>query len=342
MARLFTYLVVDAPDQPQQVILWDTLEITVGRAPDRDVVIAHAEVSRQHAVFRLEGQSYTIADLHTSNGTFVNGARVSSHALRPGDVVELGPGRISFRQATESPKGKNVRFASQLKDFAPLGDSEDGGRTVLGLAGPESGAAFDGADYGDRLPSGEAQFEWGEGDAATGAKATAVVDLDPVLDASLEEVELASFEDDELAALDEKPEPAAPRPAQQAPAPQRAPRPPAPPPRAQAAQARPAAPAAPVRAPAPAAAPPAAREVRPAVPPVRQARPAAPPVREASPAAPVQALAEPAAAADDAPTRASLRLEIEGPRGALKAVVAALLDRDLDLGPLRVRLRRPG
>ena len=128
MARLFTFLIVDSPDQPQQLILWDTLEITVGRAPDRDIVVAHSEVSRQHAVFAIDGASHIVADLHTSNGTFVNGARVSQHELRPDDVVELGPARISFRQKTESPKGKHVRFASQLKSFTPFGsDDEDGG-----------------------------------------------------------------------------------------------------------------------------------------------------------------------------------------------------------------------
>jgi hypothetical protein len=331
VARTFTYLVVDAPDQPQQLILWDTLEITVGRAPDRDIVIAHAEISRQHAVFRMEGQTYTIADLHTSNGTFVNGARVSQHALRPGDVVELGPAQISFRQSADSPKGKHVRFASQLKAVAPLGDA-DGNRTVLGMTGPGGNAAYDGADYGDRLPSGEPTFDWssngGESDDAA-----PVVDLDPVLDASLEEVELASFEDEELAALEDKPDgpparaarAAAPAPARPAPAPAGAPA------AAQAAPAaRPAAPAA--RAPREPAPPP-----RPAPPvPVRTAaeRPAEePPVQARAAAAP--------AAQDEAPTRAVLTLEVEGPRSALRAVLGALLDQELEIGPLRLRLRRP-
>jgi hypothetical protein len=340
VARLFTFLIVDAPDQPQQLILWDTLEITVGRAPDRDVVVAHAEVSRQHAVFRLEGQTYTIADLHTSNGTFVNGARVSQHALRPDDVVELGPARISFRQATESPKGKHVRFASQLKGFSPLGDGDaDGGRTVLGLTGPGGNAAFDGSDYGDRLPSGEPQFEWTpEGAAGEGAEgAAAVVDLDPVLDASLEELELASFEDEELAALEDKPDGA-----------------PAGAPRAQRAQARAPAPPAPepVRAPAPAAAPvraAAPAPPRPAAPPVAPRAAAPAPARVAAEAVRTPELERPASArtpaaapsAEDAPTRAVLTLEVEGPRAALKAVLGALLDRDLEIGPLRLRLRRP-
>jgi len=320
MARLFTFLVIDCPGQPQQVIIWDTLEISVGRAPDRDMVIPDGEVSRQHALFRIENQAHTIADLHTSNGTFVNGARVSRHALRPGDVVELGPARVSFRQETESPKGKNVKFASQLKGFAPFGDGgEDAGnRTVLGLSGASGpGLVLEQGDYSDRLVAGEQQFDLGESEVEAAA---AVVDLDPVLDAGIAEVELSSFEDEELSALEDKPEPPPPPPRRAAAPPP--PRPAAPPPRPAptpaAAAPRPAAPAPPPR---PAAAAP---------------RPAAQPVQ---PRAPAPAPSEPAPS--DTTARATLTLEIEGPRAVLKSVLGALLDRDVEIPPLRLRVRRP-
>ena len=327
MARLFTYLVVDCPGQPQQVIMWDTLEITVGRGPDRDLVIPDSEVSRQHALFRIENQAHTIADLHTSNGTFVNGARVSRHVLRPGDVVELGPARVCFRQETESPKGKHVKFASQLKGFAPFGEGEDAGnRTVLGMSGATGpGLVLEQGDYSDRVPTGEAQFDIGDSEVEAAA---AVVDLDPVLDSGLEEVELSSFEDEELSALEDKLD--APPPRRSAPAP--APRQAAPPARAPAP--RPAAP----RAPAPPAAAPAPRA------PAARPQPVAPP--EPQPVAqPVRPRAAAAAASEPAPTdtsaRATLTLEIEGPRAVLKSVLGALLDHDIEIPPLRLRVRRP-
>jgi pSer/pThr/pTyr-binding forkhead associated (FHA) protein len=312
MARIFTYLVIDSPGQPQQVIIWDTLEITVGRGPDRDIVIPDSEVSRQHALFRIENQAHTIADLHTSNGTFVNGARVSRHVLRPGDVVELGPARVGFRQETESPKGKNVKFASQLKGFAPFGEGEDAGnRTVLGLSGATGpGLVLEQGDYSDRMVTGEQQFDLGDAEVEAAA---AVVDLDPVLDSGIEEVELSSFEDEELTALEDKPD--APL-ARRAPAP--APRAPAP------------RPAAPQAAPPPVAAP---------APRAPQAPPR-PPVREAArPRAAAAAPSEPAPT--DTTARATLTLEIEGPRAVLKSVLGALLDRDIEIPPLRLRVKRP-
>ena len=52
-----------------------------------------------------------------------------------------------------------------------------------------------------------------------------------------------------------------------------------------------------------------------------------------------------AAASEPAPTdtsaRATLTLEIEGPRAVLKSVLGALLDHDIEIPPLRLRVRRP-
>jgi predicted component of type VI protein secretion system len=309
MARVFTFLVVDSPGQSQQIIIWDTLEVTVGRGPDRDLVIPDSEVSRQHALFAMDGASHIVADLHTSNGTYVNGARVSRHQLRPGDVVELGPARIQFRQETESPKGKNVRFASQLKSgFNKFGDDDDAGnRTVMGMPGGLVGAQ---GDYSDRVPQGEAEFDLGGG---TGNTPAAVVDLDSVLDGNLDAVQIASFEDEELTNLekdlDEPPVPPRARPA------------PPPPPR----EARPAPQQRPVQR---AAAPPQP----------------APAPRAAAPVAAAPRAAAPAAAetsSSDTTARATLSIEIEGPRAVLKAVVANLLDREISIPPLKIRLRRP-
>jgi predicted component of type VI protein secretion system len=317
MARVFTFLVIDSPGQSQQIIIWDTLEITVGRGPDRDLVIPDSEVSRQHALFAMDGSSHIVADLHTSNGTFVNGARVSRHQLRPGDVVELGPARVQFRQESESPKGKNVRFASQLKSgFQKFGEDEEAGnRTVMGLAG---GLVSAQGDYSDRAPQGEPEFDLGGG---TGNTPAAVVDLDSVLDGGLEGVQIASFEDEELTNLEKDlDEPPLPPRAQR-------PAPPPPPPQARPAQAqRPAAPRAPAPPVPPVPPPPAPRAAAPAQAP-QAARAAAPAAVEPGP--------------NDTTARATLSIEIEGPRAVLKSVVAMLLDREISIPPIKIRLRRP-
>jgi hypothetical protein len=46
-------------------------------------------------------------------------------------------------------------------------------------------------------------------------------------------------------------------------------------------------------------------------------------------------------ASTDTTARATLSLEIEGPRAVLKSVLAALLDKDIEIPPLKLRVRRP-
>jgi peptidoglycan hydrolase CwlO-like protein len=67
----------------------------IGRGPDNELVLDTKHISRYHAVL-LAGPAYTsIEDLNSTNGVFVNGKRVSRHALKDGDRVTIG--RTQFR-----------------------------------------------------------------------------------------------------------------------------------------------------------------------------------------------------------------------------------------------------
>ena len=69
--------------------------VTVGRDPYQDVVLDNASVSRVHCKIRWEQGGHTVEDMHTRNGTLVNGRAATGAALRvplaPGD--ELGVGK---------------------------------------------------------------------------------------------------------------------------------------------------------------------------------------------------------------------------------------------------------
>ncbi len=80
---------VDA-DGAGQVLETDGDSVVVGRKPARGLAVEHPTVSREHArLFRRDGD-WNVADLNSSNGTFVNGQRVTRSALRPGDLLRLG------------------------------------------------------------------------------------------------------------------------------------------------------------------------------------------------------------------------------------------------------------
>jgi len=63
----------------------------IGRGADRDIVLsADQTVSRNHAHIGNEGSDLVIYDDGSSNGTFVNGMRVTMQVLVSGDIVQLG------------------------------------------------------------------------------------------------------------------------------------------------------------------------------------------------------------------------------------------------------------
>lgn len=73
-----------------------TERIRVGRAPDNDVVLDDLQVSRRHAELTRTPDGMRLADRGTRNGTFVNGRRVDTAPVRPGDLVALGRHLLVF------------------------------------------------------------------------------------------------------------------------------------------------------------------------------------------------------------------------------------------------------
>lgn len=66
-------------------------ELRIGRAPGSDLRLTDVSVSRQHAELRRYGDGWVLYDLGSTNGTHVNGRRVTGGVpVRPGDQVEFG------------------------------------------------------------------------------------------------------------------------------------------------------------------------------------------------------------------------------------------------------------
>jgi ABC transport system ATP-binding/permease protein len=76
---------------PMHPIKLDSPEITIGRYADNTVVLPHPQVSGHHARLTREGGSYRIHDLNSTNHVYVNAQVVSSHLLKMGDEIHIGP-----------------------------------------------------------------------------------------------------------------------------------------------------------------------------------------------------------------------------------------------------------
>lgn len=71
----------------KKLIVRDNTEITVGRAGNNTIKIENIYVSANHARLNYFDGKWTISDLDSTNGTFVNDYRISTYSLKPGDIV---------------------------------------------------------------------------------------------------------------------------------------------------------------------------------------------------------------------------------------------------------------
>ena len=64
--------------------------VTIGRSPDSTIQIDDPSVSGRHAQLHLVGETFHLQDLDSTNGTRVNGEKISSVALKVGDRIRFG------------------------------------------------------------------------------------------------------------------------------------------------------------------------------------------------------------------------------------------------------------
>ena len=96
-------LVAQSPEFEGKVFDLTGGELTVGRVADNRIQIEHASVSGHHAVFKLDALDYVIKDLDSTNGTRINGERVSQQKLRRNDILRLGNIELLYDSEHQPP-----------------------------------------------------------------------------------------------------------------------------------------------------------------------------------------------------------------------------------------------
>jgi pSer/pThr/pTyr-binding forkhead associated (FHA) protein len=92
-------------------------KLTLGRAPDNDIVLDHHGVSRYHAqVITVQGESI-VEDLDSRNGTFVNNALVKVRALRRDDDIVIAGYRL---RVSLDPEAADTSASGGPPDVAAL------------------------------------------------------------------------------------------------------------------------------------------------------------------------------------------------------------------------------
>jgi ABC-type multidrug transport system ATPase subunit/pSer/pThr/pTyr-binding forkhead associated (FHA) protein len=89
----------DEPQLMMTVPFGDKAELTIGRAESNDIRIDGLQISNHHARLRRSGTDVVLEDLHSTNGVFINGIRVSKQVIRPGDSAQISAFVIRVDQA---------------------------------------------------------------------------------------------------------------------------------------------------------------------------------------------------------------------------------------------------
>jgi pSer/pThr/pTyr-binding forkhead associated (FHA) protein len=80
--------------------------LTIGRKPENDIPVDNLAVSGFHARIDKTGGEYILTDLQSTNGTFVNDDKVTSHKLKHGDNIIIGKHVLLFVASGQERKAK--------------------------------------------------------------------------------------------------------------------------------------------------------------------------------------------------------------------------------------------
>jgi hypothetical protein len=153
------YLLYTDGDDEQQLFLFvtDSAEATVGRAPPVDLLLDwDDQISRLHARFeRVEGRWELVDDGLSSNGTFVNGERLSGRrALNDGDTLRFGATMMTFGSPEPEPEPEpdpeqaQAGVPPEAPDAVSLSTSQR--RVLVALCRPYSGRSGFASPAGDQ------------------------------------------------------------------------------------------------------------------------------------------------------------------------------------------------
>ena len=88
-------IVHHGPNQGARFLL-DVDNVTAGRSVNSDIFLDDVTVSRQHVIFERNGNTFSIRDAGSLNGTYVNHVSVTEAVLADGDEVQIGKYRLTF------------------------------------------------------------------------------------------------------------------------------------------------------------------------------------------------------------------------------------------------------
>jgi predicted component of type VI protein secretion system len=129
-------------------------KVVIGRSQQSTMPLPDVNLSRKHCAIGASGQGYVLSDLQSTNGTFLNGTRITQVLLREGDRIVIGETELEFRvkerfddnetkmdlMPVGTPEEITPEEALAMMSAAPMG-GQDAAKTIPSAARPDAGAA---------------------------------------------------------------------------------------------------------------------------------------------------------------------------------------------------------
>jgi phage tail-like protein len=157
-------IVVRLYDSEVQVFTLSESDVSIGRTPDNDLILASAQVSKRHAVLSLEKTGWVLTDLASSNGPFFADVQLLPHRPRllvDGEIFQIGPFFLSYRASQlvtgsqEASLPENTKAQTQLSPSTtalPAGSLDLTRKPALPTWPSHDGHEVEQSDYIQYLP----------------------------------------------------------------------------------------------------------------------------------------------------------------------------------------------
>jgi len=125
-------VIVEGPDAGKEFTVEQAA--ILGRLDTNDIPVRDTKASREHAKIYRQGAKYAVVDLNSSNGTFVNGSKVTKHQLEPGDEIQIGVVVLRFEDPESEAENAAASSQRQSLDDAFAGRSAESTGTAAAAA----------------------------------------------------------------------------------------------------------------------------------------------------------------------------------------------------------------
>jgi hypothetical protein len=173
----------DGPSIEVGEFILDGRDIAIGRAPSCDIVLEGDQLaSRRHALFRSRSDGYTVVDLGSSNGTYINDLEIREAVLlHEGDHISIGGHELIYSTSPAGPHASlaGVKMTEPEPPAVPMVDTDPNAVAVSGrdtavsaavggvaAAADVSASALSGDDAGGDVPASPAGVDVEQADEA--------------------------------------------------------------------------------------------------------------------------------------------------------------------------------